>query len=218
MSSLVKYIKDHIVMTIVAIFLVFVAVAVVPLLINWMFTIPALFPLFAVQWEAKDALSYYGSALGFLGTVIFSALALWQNHIIQEANDKHTALLEEMERVKNAPHIVVNSRFAYGGSSKLRIYICNTSNNLAENLTASEFMISDKQGTILWKRDCSLTIDYLVDEKTWEIDWENPAVDNSSVFSFNLMFHDKFGLEHSYNAIGTMGSNGGLPKFKLREL
>ena len=74
-----------------------------PLLINWAFTIPALCDFFAVDWEAKDALAYYGSALGFIGTVIFSGLALWQNHIIKAESDKHTALLEQMEKKKSMP-------------------------------------------------------------------------------------------------------------------
>ncbi|HAN21641.1 MAG TPA: hypothetical protein DCP51_08230 [Clostridiales bacterium] len=30
-------------------------------------------------WEAKDVLSFYGSFLSFLGTVVLGALAIWQN-------------------------------------------------------------------------------------------------------------------------------------------
>lgn len=73
----------------------------VPLFINWAFSIPAWCDFFAVDWDSKDALSYYGDALGFIGTVIFSGLALWQNHVIQTESDKHTALLEQMEQKKN---------------------------------------------------------------------------------------------------------------------
>ena len=80
---------------IVLIFTVFLSFAVigVPFLINLTFSIPALCDFFNVDWEAKDALSYYGSALGFIGTVIFSGLALWQNHIIKTESDKHTKIL-----------------------------------------------------------------------------------------------------------------------------
>lgn len=47
----------------------FVVVFIVPLIINWMFNIPAIIPFFAVSWEGKDALSYYGSILGAIATI-----------------------------------------------------------------------------------------------------------------------------------------------------
>lgn len=34
---------------------------VIPLVINYVFTIPASSPWFAVDWEAKDALAFYGA-------------------------------------------------------------------------------------------------------------------------------------------------------------
>lgn len=39
-------------------------VFVIPLAINWAYDQPARFPIFAVSWDAKDALSFYGALLG----------------------------------------------------------------------------------------------------------------------------------------------------------
>ena len=43
---------------------------VVPLAINYAFTIPASFVLFEVDWEAKDALGFYGALLGATATIL----------------------------------------------------------------------------------------------------------------------------------------------------
>lgn len=43
---------------------------VIPLVINYVFTIPASSPWFAVDWEAKDALAFYGALLGATATIL----------------------------------------------------------------------------------------------------------------------------------------------------
>lgn len=39
-------------------------------------------------WEAKDVLAFYGSFLSFIGTVVLGALALHQNKVFKEENQK----------------------------------------------------------------------------------------------------------------------------------
>ncbi len=195
------------------------AVAGVPLIINWAFTVPALCDFFAVDWEAKDALAYYGSALGFVGTALFSGLALWQNHVIQEANDKHTKILEDMEKVKNAPHLAVHSICSNGKTSNLKIQIKNTSENIAETLYASGFAIIDETGAALWRNDEVITLDYLTADRKFEILWENPCVESDKhQFVFDLKYNDKFGDGHTCKAVGSFEKPRGLPRFKLSEL
>ena len=190
-----------------------------PILINALFYTPAWCKAFAVDWDAKDALVYYGSALGFLGTAIFSGLALWQNHVIQEANNQHTQLLEKMEKVKNAPHLAVHSIRSNGNASNLKIQIVNTSDNIAETLFASGFAIIDKTGAALWREDKVISLDYLINERTFEIEWENPCVESDKhQFVFDLKYSDMFGGSHTCKAVGSFENGKGLPRFKLTEL
>lgn len=124
MDKFWEFLKKNWLAVLIGFIVVLFAVAGVPLLINWAFSKPALCDFFAVDWQVDDALAYYGSALGFIGTVIFSGLALWQNHKIQEANDAHTRLLEQMERDKVSPCITV-SAVGHGNASTLKLMINN---------------------------------------------------------------------------------------------
>lgn len=219
MDKFLAFLKKHWLALVISIVVVLFAVAGIPLLINWAFSKPAWCDFFAVDWVAKDALAYYGNALGFIGTVIFSGLALWQNHVIKEANDKHTTLLEQMETIKNAPHIVVHSILAYGKTSKLKIQVKNTSENIAEQLYASGFAIIDETGAALWRDDEVITLDYLSNDRKFEIGWDNPEVESDKhQFVFDLKYNDKFGGNHTCKAVGAFENGKGLPRFKLTEL
>lgn len=41
----------------------------VPLILDWAFETPAIFPILAVKWDVKDALSFYGDVLGAAATI-----------------------------------------------------------------------------------------------------------------------------------------------------
>ena len=56
---------------------------------------PAISEAFVAEWDAGDALGYYGAILSFIGTVVLGALALYQNRIIKTEADKKAALAEE---------------------------------------------------------------------------------------------------------------------------
>ena len=66
MSKFVGFLKKHWLALIVCILIVLFAVVGVPMIINWAFSSGFL----ALQWGPDDALAYYGSALGFIGTVL----------------------------------------------------------------------------------------------------------------------------------------------------
>jgi len=66
--------------------------------------------------------------LGFLGTILFSALALWQNEIIKEEADKNQRMHEEMEtkRVEPRFHIaLIHSMGSSGGLRRMNVAIEN---------------------------------------------------------------------------------------------
>lgn len=219
MDKFWEFLKKHWLAVLIGVIIVLFAVAGVPLLINWAFSKPASCDFLAVGWQVEDALAYYGSALGFIGTVIFSGLALWQNHVIKTESDKHQELLAQMEVIKYAPHIVIKSSVAYGNASKLKINLKNTSENIAEKICASGFSIIDEKGTVIWQCGDVMTCDYLVNDREMQICWENPSVEsNKHRFVFNLKFYDMFGNEHCYKAVGTFKDKITVPSFKLIKL
>lgn len=219
MSKFFEFLKKNKKTTFILLLAVFIATYGIPLLINWAFSKPAPCDFLAVDWDARDALSYYGSVLGFLGTVILSGLALWQNHVIQEANNKHTALLEQMEHIKNAPRLAVKATLAHGKAGNVKVQINNISDNIAESLCASGFAVIDESGLALWRDDSVISIDYLHSDRTWEIEIGNPQIEsNKHQIVFMIKYNDKFGGQYTYNAIGTFGERIVLPKFRITQL
>ena len=76
MLSLITKHKVKAIMAIVSIICLF---GFVPLLINHLYKTPAPVKLFQMKWEASDALSFYGSVLGFLGSFLLGAVSVFQN-------------------------------------------------------------------------------------------------------------------------------------------
>ena len=211
--------KRYIVFAIIIIALVLSLIFGIPLLINCAYNTPASCSCFAVDWEAKDALGYYGSVLGFLGTVIFSALALWQNHIIQQANIKHTQLLDQMEQAKSAPILSVSAAGSNYRAANLYISIHNISKNIAEKLYAYGFAIVDETGTTLWRDDETLSIDHLYDSKIWDIELENPQVTSCNhQFVFEIRYSDIVGNMHMCKVVGSFSDKISLPQFRVTEV
>ena len=190
----------------------------VPLLINWAFTVPALCDFLAVDWEAKDALAYYGSALGFIGTVIFSGLALWQNHIIKTESDKHTSLLEQMESQKNMPILYFGANSSTGKCGQLNFYIENISDNIAAEIQLSEIKIMNEDGSEFWSNGKPQRIAHLKNRR--DISLNNPSLVNlQQVFSFQFSYQDKFGAVHQCNVVGRqMGKDISFPRFFIQEI
>lgn len=74
----------------------------VPLIINKCYIKNEGFP---TVWGGSDVLAYYGAALSFIGTVILSTLALWQN---QKANEINKILLDK-ELSDSVPFANINA-------------------------------------------------------------------------------------------------------------
>ena len=190
----------------------------IPFLINLTFTVPALCDFLNVDWEAKDALSYYGSALGFIGTVIFSGLALWQNHIIKTESDKHTKLLEQMEIQKNMPFFHFGANSMTGNCKQLSLYIENISDNIATEIRISEIKIINEDGTEFWTNGKTQRIAHLEDK--YNISLETPGLESvKQVFIFSFSFQDKFGMLHKCNVVGKQtGDKISFPRFFIKEV
>lgn len=219
MGKFSEFLKSNWLVVSIGTIVVLFAVIGGPLIINWMFSQPAWCDFFAVDWETKDALAYYGSALGFVGTVIFSGLALWQNHVIKTESDRHTQLLEQMEEKKNMPIIYFGCLSSNGNSSRLNFGIYNLSDNAALDVVVSKISILNKDGTEFWTNDKEQRIHHLINDNA-RISLENPCItDLEQIFIFTVSYQDKFGKRHTLAVEGKQtGSKISFPRFYSKEL
>lgn len=61
-----KRITQIIIAGAILIFFVFI----IPIAINWLYKIPAVLPILEMDWDGKDVLSFYGSILGAVATIV----------------------------------------------------------------------------------------------------------------------------------------------------
>lgn len=218
MKQLLSFLKQHKKATILIIVVITCLTIGIPLLINWMFEIPALCDFFAVNWEAVDALSYYGDVLSFLGTVALSGLALWQNHEIQQADDKHTQLLEQMEKEKNAPFLVLTDLVVSGHSIGIELSLRNLNNNIAQDVTVRNAKIVNSDGTVAWKDVESYSTAYIHCQKDFRFKILTPGItDPTQRIIFDVELYDIFGELHRYTAVGVFLENRSWPTFVMKK-
>lgn len=115
-------------------FIIFLIIFGIPFIIHVLFKLHSNIDFFVAEWTAGELLSYYGSILAFLGTVILGALSLYQNQIIKQESDKRTELLEQRERESNMPKFRFNFRCSQRDNSRLNFNIENISPNVANNI------------------------------------------------------------------------------------
>ena len=156
--------KDYTVAIIVCgIIVSLLAVILGPIFIDEAFQKTASNKWLAVDWEAKDALNYYGTALAFLGTAVFSALALWQNHTFKKANDDHEKMLEDMEKARNMPVLCMSADAESGSSIWIRLE--NKSENIASKIDIEEAIITDNEGKEIWRENEEHKRPFLINDK-----------------------------------------------------
>ena len=68
-------------------FIIFMIIFGVPLIIHILFKLHPNNDFFVAEWSAGELLSYYGSILAFLGTVILGDFSLYQNLISIHESD-----------------------------------------------------------------------------------------------------------------------------------
>lgn len=85
---MLDWIKSHKILFVLSCIGVITMLFGIPFVINLLFKTPAVNELFQAEWDAGDALGYYGAVLSFIGTVVLGALALYQNHIIKLLIDR----------------------------------------------------------------------------------------------------------------------------------
>ena len=83
---------------ILIILFVCIILTLLPMIINWIYSLEAVAPFFVIDLKVADFVVYYASALSFLGTLILGMLTLHQNKLAQEKTDEINKLQLEMQK------------------------------------------------------------------------------------------------------------------------
>ena len=193
------WIKKHkIIFSFICIAILFMLFGV-PFLINLLYKVDATVDIFAAEWSAGEALSYYGAILSFIGTVVLGALALYQNHIIKVETDKKAALLEEQERIENMPRFFIRFLGASGYCGKLKFALMNVSNNMAYDVEIYDMKIKNGNKTV-WETEDTYSSPAINPQKHIEIQTMSPASNEKfeMVLFATMSCNDKYRVRHEY--------------------
>ncbi len=216
MQRLFIYLIEHKNYAISLLLIVLVIIVVIPFIINCLFKLVSPCNLLIAEWDAGDALIFYGAVLSFFSTTLLSALALWQNHVIKEENNKHTAILERMEKAKNQPFLVIDEVSGQENAKDLSFYVKNMSNNIAHNITFFNFCIIDNAGNVVKKMNKKANTDFLTCSSKYRINLANPPFsEKTHRICFDIQYYDMLGEKHELNAIGIFADTITVPKFTL---
>ena len=196
MSNWIKNHKVLFALICVAILLLLIGV---PFVINILFKVPAISEAFVAEWDASDALGYYGAILSFIGTVVLGALALYQNHIIKTESDKKAALAEEQEHAENMPRFFMRFQGASGFCGSLKFAVMNVSNNIAYSVDVYDIKIKSGSKTI-WESDDTDGAPVINPQKEVTIQTKSPAINETGEFTLfaTMSCMDKYDGKHEY--------------------
>lgn len=216
MKSIFGFMRNHKAATMAVIGIVVLLLLGGPLMINVLFKHSAPVEILRAEWDAKDALSYYGSALSFLSTLILSGLAIWQNRRIQEENLKYTEQLEKMERAKFAPKLNIEQVVLTGGSGgTLQFVIKNESENHAYDVRLSDIHIEDARGERVGDSFEEQEVEYISQNKPYTAVLRKfPVADDGCSLYITVTYKDILNYEHMEKVYGSIGKHG-VTSFKI---
>ena len=191
----------------------------VPLIIHILFKIEAPNSFFVAEWSAGELLSYYGSILAFIGTVVLGILALYQNHIIKIEADRRTEILEQREYDSNMPKFIAIPTGSNGLRTNLRFSIRNISENLASEVELYDIKVLKPNNEVFWTSDTNYKYLSLSSNEEIKIELKNPALQGDGyIFSLEMQCVDKFDKQHKYMIKGICEKIDTFPVFKITEL
>jgi len=179
-------------------FIIFMIIFGVPLIIHILFKLHPSNDFFVAEWSAGELLSYYGSILAFLGTVILGALSLYQNQIIKQESDKRAELLEQRKRESNMPRFRFNHMDSQGNNSRMKLNIENISPNIANNIILGPIQTFNENKEVIWSQKGNIHIDTILPNQKYDISLFNPPLSEiNCCFKIKMKCNDKNGDEHS---------------------
>mgnify|MGYP004453181605 FL=1 len=211
-----EWIKKH---KVFLIFIIISSLVVVPLVIHILFKIDVENSFFSAEWTAGEFLGYYGSVLSFVGTVVLGALALYQNKLIKDESEKHEQTLISQEHERNMPKFSVKASGSYGNCLKLKIKICNNSENIASNIDIYDAKILSSEQKLLWQAEKPQHLQIIAPMKDVEVEFDNPSIDQyESLFIICMKCEDKYNDTHKYKIFGIYHGNDIFPEFEVEEI
>lgn len=200
-------------------FITFMIIFGIPFIIHILFKLRSNIDFFVAEWSAGELLSYYGSILAFLGTVILGALSLYQNQIIKRESDKRTELLEQRERESNMPRFRLNHMISQGNNSKLKFSIENISPNVANNIMLGPIQVVNEKKEVIWSNTGIIHIDTILSNQKREISLFNPPLsENHCCFKMQMQCQDKFAEMHKYKVWAFCKFKTDTPHFQIEEI
>ena len=177
------------------------AIFFIPLLIiHLLFKIPCINDFFAPAWTAGDLLGYVGAFYALLATAIFSSLTLWQNHLLREKTEAYQKILDQENRKRNMPELIVEISGANGFFTNLVICVLNDSENIAKFIIIDCITILDEQGGMFYKKEnLGIRRNALKSGDKIEIELKNPPIKNNNYsILISVQFEDKFTEWHEF--------------------
>ncbi len=200
-------------------FIIFMIIFGVPFIIHILFKLYPNNDFFVAEWSAGELLSYYGSILAFLGTVILGALSLYQNHLIKQESDKRSELLEQREHESNMPRFRINYLFSERDNSKLKFNIENISPNVANNIMLGPIQVVNEKKEVVWSHTTIIHIDTILSNQKREISLLNPPLsENHCCFKMQMHCQDKFAEIHRYKIWAFCEFKANTPHFQIEEI
>lgn len=185
-------------------FITFMIIFGIPLIILVLFKLHSNIDFFVAEWTADELLSYYGSILAFLGTVILVSLSLYQNQIIKQESDKRTALLEQRKQESNMPRFSVVPTSYNGSASNLGFNIINISENTSQKLIFYDIKILNSNKESHWEANVAYSFEFLPANETRNIKLSNPAINDGFELHTEMNYLDKHNESHTYIIKGHM--------------
>ena len=184
----------------VIIFLLVFGIFGVPVLIHILFKIDIGIDWIEAEWTAGEFLAYYGNILSFLGTIVLSSLALWQNHEIKTESDRYTQYLERLEINKNMARFMSEKIMSEKNNKNLELGLMNISDNIAYDVTVSNFQLYANH-ILIWEKNDYLKFTAIKPNENKVISLNNPEILEKHILKFELTSYDKFLKKHYYSGI-----------------
>lgn len=214
MGNIFKWIKEHKILVIIIMALLFFFPI---LIIHLLFKFSSKYEFFVAEWNAGDVLSYVSGFYALLGTIIFSMLALYQNHIINEQNEKINKKLREMEFQRDMPQFFIEHIGSNGNCLKLKIKINNISNNSAADVKISNLVIYDSNRKILHQaKNIYMDSSTIEANSSIDVNLQNPELYGSNLeICFCIEYQDKFLGYHQVEVTGIIPDCNNCGKIKF---
>ena len=180
--------------------------------------VPAISEAFVAEWDAGDALGYYGAILSFIGTVVLGALVLYQNRIIKTEADKKAALTEEQEHAENMPRFFMRFGGASGFCGSLKFVIMNVSSNIAYSVNVYDIKIKDGSKTI-WESNDTYGAPVINPQKDISIQTKSPATNDTGEFTLlaSMSCMDKYNYKGRKVISGRVYEDGSEALARLKD-